>query len=438
MFFRFFWAFLYCIQCSFLIFIRLASLFNKQLGELYILRSDFENRRTKDEEILSNRFKYHVFHVSSEGEFSQIFPLMDQLVQKSYPVLLLYTSPSLEKRANNYKAKCGDNFYLRPIIFTVSDFEFLFRVPLHSLTMCRYDFLPWLMILGNKAAQFNLLNATSIRWRRMGEVARFFRSCFYSQFNLISTSSRIDEKVFKDLVLYNEIININLRVLEVEKRQNDFLNSSFYLNSSILFESIKQNKNSICIGSSWLPELKIFRNSRLIQYINSYNPFVFIFPHSFHPKILNGMYAEIAQSNLQLLIVEKYSDFDLVKPGIICVVLIKGLLCELYPFFTNVIVGGGFGVGVHSVLEPMCGSCHTIVGPNVGKSTEVEDYRERFSNLINICQTPNEVADKLLINISEEMLNVSCESTNFKSLPIHKKDKLTESFNYLVRKYEIK
>jgi len=47
-----------------------------------------------------------------------------------------------------------------------------------------------------------------------------------------------------------------------------------------------------------------------------------------------------------------------------------GLLCDLYPFFDLCFVGGGFGKGIHSVLEPYIGGCDVLCGPNVSRSSE--------------------------------------------------------------------
>ncbi|MBU0509660.1 hypothetical protein KKH27_12605, partial [bacterium] len=50
-----------------------------------------------------------------------------------------------------------------------------------------------------------------------------------------------------------------------------------------------------------------------------------------------------------------------------------GMLADLYRLGRVAYVGGGFGRGVHSVLEPMAGGLPVLCGPNIGVSNEARE-----------------------------------------------------------------
>ena len=76
-----------------------------------------------------------------------------------------------------------------------------------------------------------------------------------------------------------------------------------------------------------------------------------------------------------------------------------GILASLYRYAFLSFIGGGFGVGIHNILEPAAFGIPVIFGPNYNKFREArelihkggaisikneEDFREAFGHLANV------------------------------------------------------
>ena len=73
----------------------------------------------------------------------------------------------------------------------------------------------------------------------------------------------------------------------------------------------------------------------------------------------------------------------------------KGILCELYPFFSHAYVGNGFGESVHSLMEPFLANCFVICGPKIQRSTEYDLISQSHPDHLHILTTPQEFYDSV-------------------------------------------
>jgi len=118
------------------------------------------------------------------------------------------------------------------------------------------------------------------------------------------------------------------------------------------------------IGSAWKEDLSFL--SRAIQ---NYPGTVWVVPHSLKPAPSPALFAPFPN----------------------CVLVDEmGMLVELYSIADRVWVGGGFGEGIHSTLEPSVYSIPVACGPN-----HVEDFFEtrelREKGVLTVCATEGEV-----------------------------------------------
>jgi 3-deoxy-D-manno-octulosonic-acid transferase len=139
-------------------------------------------------------------------------------------------------------------------------------------------------------------------------------------------------------------------------------------------------------GSSWRQDEEI-----IAQYINNFpNTMKWIFaPH------------EIDRSNIERLEklfrvrVVRYSEFDdSFSDARVMIIDNLGMLSSAYRYAYIAAIGGGFGKGIHNILEPSCWSIPVLFGPNYGRFKEAvelmsyggamcfKDYDE-FSTIIN-------------------------------------------------------
>jgi 3-deoxy-D-manno-octulosonic-acid transferase len=118
-------------------------------------------------------------------------------------------------------------------------------------------------------------------------------------------------------------------------------------------------------GSSWRPDEEI-----MAEYINNYpDRMKWIFaPHEIDnanieriEKLLKVKYARFSEERI---------DFSEIRVLIIDNI---GLLSSAYRYADIAAVGGGFGKGIHNVLEPACWGLPVLFGPNHGKFREAVD-----------------------------------------------------------------
>ena len=185
---------------------------------------------------------------------------------------------------------------------------------------------------------------------------------------------------------------MNLRSIEIVQRQNNFLKSNLCRTNKEFLDSLKATPNSICFGSAWPEDVQVLAHKDLVKSIKQTRPWIFIFPHSFEKSIIDEMTSILHKSNLGYKKVFSLKDLTVDDKGTINIIMVKGVLCELSSFFNYSVVGGGFGVSVHSVLEPMIGKCHTLTGPNVNRSTEVEEFCSQYPGKINVCNEAEEIS----------------------------------------------
>ena len=423
MFWVIWWHFALFAQYLFFILFWIIRLISKRLSINIKKRISFEE--SNKDTIYKDRYDFG-FHVSSEGELSQCFALIEELLGRSHSIILFYTSPSVERKV---LAFCDNwpNLDSRRVVLTKLDMKFLRRTSISVFSMCRYDFFPWLMLLGAKSEKFTLINATSIKWRNSNILARTLRRLFYAQFDLITTSSPVDYKIFNHLLKSGNSFLLDLRVLEIKSRQELFLQSS--RNRSILnfFESLKLQRKTISFGSAWSEDILIFKEPDFQKILKEENPLICIFPHTFNPEVIRRIRCTVEESGKTLKCIDRLSDLTKNSDNNVFLVLEKGVLCESYSLFDVAVIGGGFGESVHSVLEPMLACCKTFCGRKVFRSTEVENFKTLFPHRIDVCQNVTQMSQL----ISEYLKNVdSCGGVDMAKMISDQEVKFKELLRY--------
>jgi 3-deoxy-D-manno-octulosonic-acid transferase len=128
------------------------------------------------------------------------------------------------------------------------------------------------------------------------------------------------------------------------------------------------------IGSAWLKDLQFLQS-----FLSKFTGTLWIVPHcvdsqSIDPmqKLLSSIGIEWSQTSTRALPDHSVS-FDSAAPGRRCILVDEmGVLTELYSAADWVFVGGGFGVGVHSTVEPAFYGMPIGTGPNgIEKFSEI-------------------------------------------------------------------
>ena len=138
-------------------------------------------------------------------------------------------------------------------------------------------------------------------------------------------------------------------------------------------------------GSSWPPDEEIF-----IKYFNEHRNWkLIIAPHVIGEEHLKQILSKLRRKTV------RYSEAttENVKDAECLIIDCFGLLSSIYRYADITYVGGGFGVGIHNVLEAAVWNKPVIFGPNnkhfqealglikAGGGFEIKDYGE-FTGLM--------------------------------------------------------
>ncbi len=117
-------------------------------------------------------------------------------------------------------------------------------------------------------------------------------------------------------------------------------------------------------GSSWQPDEKLLVNC-ILRLPDDY---CFIMaPHDISDSHI-AQIREMLGPDYQL-----YTEFDAAKKCKVLVLNTIGILSQLYQYARFVYIGGGFGVNIHNIQEPVTFGCPVIFGPKYGSFKEAVD-----------------------------------------------------------------
>jgi 3-deoxy-D-manno-octulosonic-acid transferase len=154
-------------------------------------------------------------------------------------------------------------------------------------------------------------------------------------------------------------------------------------------EEFRGSERLFVAGSSWEVDEDI-----IIRYINEHPDAMrwIIAPHEVDEAHLQRIERKITAGSV------RYSSFDARVNGS-SVMLIDniGMLSSVYRYAAIAAVGGGFGKGIHNILEPACWGIPVLFGPNHGKFREAGELTERGGALtFNNFEAFSEAVNKYL------------------------------------------
>ena len=365
--------------------IAIASLFNKKVKKLWqgerqalsILRS-----KVKPDD------KYVWFHAASLGEFEQGRPIMERLRKEhpEYKILLTFFSPSGYEVRKNYDG--ADIICYLPIDTPFNARRFLRTVRPVMAFFIKYEFwYNYLHILKHRGIPTYSVSSIFrdgqifFRWygKQYGKVLKCFTHFFVQNEKSrellasigitdvsISGDTRFDRVLeIKELAKKLEIVEAfvdSFRSADNTSSANN-LSTRQLVNSSTNTSNLSTKKIFVA-GSSWQPDEEIF-----IKYFNEHPDWkLIIAPHV------------IGESHLQQIIkqldmpVARYTQTtpEEARNARCLIIDCFGLLSSIYNYGTVSYVGGGFGVGIHNVLEAAVWNIPVIFGPNNARFAEAQ------------------------------------------------------------------
>ena len=336
------------------------SRFNEKVRKMW--RGEREAFKILREKVDPNA-KYVWFHAASLGEFEQGRPLMEQLRQdhSEYKILLTFFSPSGYEVRKNYEG--ADIITYLPLDTITNARRFLRTVRPVMAFFIKYEFwYNYLHIL--KHRHIPVYSVSSIfrpdqvffKWygRQYGRVLNCFTHFF------------VQNTISKELLAKIGITNVTIvgdtrfdRVLQIKEAARQLP----------VVEAFKQDYKVFVAGSSWPPDEEIF-----IRYFNEHKDWKLIIA----PHVIGEDHLEQIEKLLAGRKIVRYKDAkeDDVKAADVLIINCYGLLSSIYHYGDVAYVGGGFGVGIHNLLEAAVWDVPVFFGPNNQKFQEAQGLKK--------------------------------------------------------------
>lgn len=337
--------------------IRLASVFNSKARKL------LRGRRSTLSKIRKSIFpgdRVFWFHCASLGEFEQGRPIIEIIKKKSpeIKVLLSFYSPSgYEVRSDYDNADCV--VYL-PVDTPWCASEFIKTVNPEKAVFIKYEFwYNFISILQKKNIPVYLVSGI---FRKSQPFFRYYGAFFRKKlagFKHLYIQDENSAELLKNFGIANYSVCGDTRfdrVKEISLKATELPG----------VEAFKGGDKLLVAGSSWPEEEEM-----LADYVNndSGELKIVIAPHEIH-------YSNI--SRLEKLFKVKtirYSNYSIDSGRDAKVLIIDniGLLSSIYKYADLALIGGGFGKGIHNILEAATWGIPVLFGPNYKKFKEAID-----------------------------------------------------------------
>lgn len=363
--------FLYTLSIYFYLFvIRLASLFNGK-AKLWL----------KGRAIIFERIQAAVegfndvvwFHCASLGEFEQGRPLMEK-IKKDAPttkILLTFFSPSGFEIRKNYPG--ADWIFYLPIDTPSNAKRFVRILKPKAAFFVKYEF--W----------FNYLRELNVNRIPTYLVSGIFRPNHYF-FKPSGSWARKQLKAFSHFFVQDqasEELLLTAGYKNVTVAGDTRFDRVFEIASNAKqIELVKQfvGKNKCLIaGSTWPEDEKIISEATFSDFK------LIIAPHEIGDSHIEAI--ELLFKSKNTVRFSKANVQNIAAAQVLIVDNI-GMLSSLYQYGTIAYIGGGFGKGIHNILEAATFGLPVIFGPNYEKFAEAKDLI-KLGGAFSITSTEN-------------------------------------------------
>ena len=299
------------------------------------------------------------FHCASLGEFEQGRPLMEAMKKKdpSVRILLTFFSPSGYEIRKNYSG--ADHVFYLPLDTPANAKKFIEIVKPSKVFFVKYEFwFNFLKALKRKNIPTYLVSGI------FRDDHHFFKSSgawFRKQLSAFTHFYLQDEKSVR---LLNSIGYFNV-TLAGDTRFDRVFEVAANVNQNDLIKQFVADKKMLIVGSSWMEDEAIVSSIKLAPLK------LIIAPHEVNKAHLDSMVDRFG-SAASVLLYSNANESNVSDAQILMIDNI-GMLSSLYQYATVAFIGGGFGKGIHNILEAATFGLPIIFGPNYKKFTEAKE-----------------------------------------------------------------
>jgi 3-deoxy-D-manno-octulosonic-acid transferase len=330
--------------------IYISSLFNAKAKQWVRGRKDIFISLKK---VINNHNNIVWFHCASLGEFEQGKPIIEAYKVK-YPqhkILLTFFSPSgYEIRKNTSLA---DFVFYLPADTKANAKRFIEIVKPIKVIFVKYEF--WLNYMAELKKQNIPFYSVSAIFR---DGQAFFKYKWWAKQLKNVTHFFVQDKNSAELL---KSIGFNNMTISGDSRFDSVLANTQKPVRFPLIEMFSKSKPTIICGSIW-PE----DETLLAQYIKDHpeNNYI-IAPHELH-------HISELQKQTDALLYSKANEKNILMANVLIIDSI-GILSNIYQYGNTAYIGGGFGSGIHNILEAVTFGLPVIFGPNYQKFNEAKE-----------------------------------------------------------------
>lgn len=315
---------------------------------------------------------YIWFHAASLGEFEQGRPLIEKIKAErpEYKILLSFFSPSGYEVRKDYPQ--ADIVCYLPFDTPANARKFIELARPEIAIFIKYEF--W-------ANYLNELHGKKIPVYLISGIFRktqlFFRPYGKSYAKVLNNFTRffVQNKQSQELLATKGLHNVTVcgdtrfdRVYQIARKKKEIpLIEKFHEKSK------SANKPILVAGSTWEKDEEI-----IIPFFNEHPEMnLIIVPHEFNDSRLSELQGKLSRPSV---LYSRANQENIEKAD--CVIIdCFGLLSSLYRYGNFAYVGGGFGTGIHNIIEAAVFGIPVLFGPNYRKFREAFDMIENKAGI---------------------------------------------------------
>ena len=329
----------------------------KQMKELKFLK----RKKRTEEPLAIGDGDWIWFHAASLGEFEQGRPVIEALKKEfpHYKILLSFFSPSGYEVRKDYPL--ADEVLYLPSDTAYHAEQWLQRHHFVAAFFIKYEF--WFNYMKAMKQKGIPLFYISVIFSPDSYFFKPYGNWFRKQLTAVThffVQDASSEKLLREYGFDNVTLCGDTRfdrVAAIARQAKSFPEVEHFING----------RKCIIAGSTWPPDEKLllaFAQKLPADYC------LVIAPHDISGNHIAQIKAMFPQAVL-------YSELSPEKQSNILVVNTIGILSQLYQYARFVYIGGGFGVNIHNIQEPVAFGCPVVFGPRHTSFKEAVDLVAR-------------------------------------------------------------
>ncbi|MFA6588883.1 MAG: glycosyltransferase N-terminal domain-containing protein [Bacteroidales bacterium] len=330
--------------------------------------------------VLNPEKDYLWFHASSLGEFEQGRPLMEAIARShpQYSILLSFYSPSGYEVQKNYRG--ADVVCYLPFDTRCNVKRFISLVQPKAAFFIKYEFWPnYLKELNKRDIPVYLVSGIFRKNQLFFKPWGGFYRKLLRHFSAFFVQNEGSKALLKSVALSNKVY------ITGDTRCDRVMDIAAQAPEQELIKEFARDAMVLVAGSTWPEDEEI-----IIPYVNTQTEWkLIIAPHEIDENHLR---------EIENLLNRPYARYSKMKAEdaarLDCIIIDSfGLLSSVYRYGQAAYIGGGFGAGIHNILEAAVYSIPVLFGPNHARFEEAQALKKAGAAFC--INSQNELEDKL-------------------------------------------